>query len=89
MTTAHESREYSPCQTARISGMYRVHHGKNHRKDHDVLVLCNDQFSGCRQCMGDVRYTLVQEVTYITHDFDLTGPIELIPHRRFKWADSA
>jgi hypothetical protein len=37
-----------------------------------------------------VRYTLVQQVAYITHDFDLTAPHEfLIPRRKFKWVNSA
>ena len=91
MTTARESREeYSPGQTAHISGLYRVHHGKNHRQDHDVLVIWRDEFPACRECRGDVRYTLVQQVTYITHDFDLTAPLEfLIPRRKFKWVNSA
>jgi hypothetical protein len=49
-------------------------------------VICRDEFPGCRDCMGDVRYTLVQQVTYITHDFDLTAPAEFIARRAFKCA---
>jgi hypothetical protein len=87
MTTIRHFREqYIPGQTAQKSGLYRVHHGRNHRDDHDVVAICRDEFPGCRGCGGDVRYVLLQEVAYITHNFDLTGPAELIPRRTIKLA---
>lgn len=88
MTAAvrQSTEQYLPGQSAPVSGLYRVRHGRSHRQGHDVVVISGDEFPGCRECRGDVRFTLVQQAAYITHDFDLTAPAELIPRRGFKLA---
>jgi hypothetical protein len=78
-TAARQSRQqYTPGQYAPVNGVYCVHHGANHRQDHDVVILRDEEFPACRSCRGDVRYTLTKEARYVTDDFDLAAPTGFI-----------
>jgi hypothetical protein len=82
----HLREQYTPGQIAPVSGVYTIVHHRGHRDDHDVVVISGDEFPACRECKGNVRYTIRQQVAYITHDFDLTAPAELLSRRTVKLA---
>lgn len=75
---------YTPGQAAPLSGLYRVHHARKHRTDHNVVAISGDEFPGCRECTSAVRYTLQKQAAYINHDFDLSAPPEVVVRRSIK-----
>ena len=63
----------SPGMGILISGIYRVYH-RQHRNPHLVLAIRGEELPYCRVCHAAVRYELVQESSYVNHDWDLAGP---------------
>lgn len=63
-----------------ISGLYTVVH-EAHRSEHQVLAIRGDEFPFCRICKLEVRFYVEQVVPYLSHDFDLAGPIPPRKHR--------
>jgi hypothetical protein len=63
-----------PGETIARSGVYRVVHAQ-HRVDHEVIAINGDVLPACRVCKGEVRFYLERTMDYVTHDWDLTGPI--------------
>jgi hypothetical protein len=62
-----------PGEMALVTGIYRVTH-REHRSEHDSIVICGEELPLCRTCKDAVRYTLQRQVCHITHDFDFAGP---------------
>ena len=80
---------YKPGQYAPVTGSYLVHHAIGHRADHEATIIRTEEFPGCRVCRGDVQYTVLREVSHITHDPDFAGPTELVIARTARGAKSA
>lgn len=65
---------YKPGQYAPVSGIYLVHHGTGHRPDHAATIIRAEELPACVVCKGNVKYSILQHATHITHDADLTAP---------------
>ena len=67
-----------PGQRAPVSGLYRVHHLRPHRGDHNVVILRAEELPACRLCRAHVQYVIEREALYITDDFDFVAPVAVI-----------
>lgn len=72
-----EAKALSPGETAAVTGVYRVVHVE-HRADHEVIAISGDMLPACRACKGAVRFYLQRSIDYVTHDWDLAGPVIFI-----------
>jgi hypothetical protein len=77
MSAATRSRylhpEYRPGQMAPATAIYLVVH-KEHRPDHEAIIILGEEFPTCRTCKGAARFSVERQASHITHDFDFAGP---------------
>ena len=77
-------RPYSAGETAPATGLYQVIHdsilpsSQRHRPAHLVIVVEGEPFRPCNRCGQAVLYRLVAEGIHLLHDWDFTGPLELV-----------
>lgn len=77
-------RPYSAGETAPATGLYQVVHDsilpsdQRHRPAHLVIVVEGEPFRPCNRCGQAVLYRLVAEGIHLLHDWDFTGPPELL-----------
>lgn len=77
-------RPYSAGETAPATGLYQVVHdsilppNQRHRPAHLVIVVEGEPFRPCNRCGQAVQYRLVAEGIHLLHDWDFTGPPELL-----------
>ena len=43
------------------SGIYRVHHSRNHVQPHEVTAIYGETLPKCNGCGGQVRFILLKE----------------------------
>jgi hypothetical protein len=55
-------RTFKPGEIAPCSGIYQVRHAQ-HRLEHSVTILKNDQFPACRKCGDQVTFRLERMVS--------------------------
>jgi hypothetical protein len=55
-----------------------VSHGSRHRERHEVVVIRGEQLPPCRTCKLNVFYEIVRPISHITHDWDFSGPYNLV-----------
>jgi hypothetical protein len=70
-------RVYKPGEHAPVTGIYLVNHG-HHRPPHRVIVLRGELLPPCRTCKAEVLFTIEQQASHVTHDFDFAGPGSLM-----------
>src|SRR5215469_18321091 len=63
---------------APITGVYVVNHGTRHRERHEVVIIRGEQLPVCGACKLNVTYEIVRPISHITHDWDFSGPHNLI-----------
>jgi len=63
---------------APITGIYLVHHGTRHRDRHEVVIIRGEQLPTCRTCKLNVVFEIVRPISHITHDWDFSGPYNLV-----------
>jgi hypothetical protein len=52
------------------TGIYEVVHHREHREQHEVVLLSGDAFPPCDSCAERVRFRLVRTAPYIFQDED-------------------
>ena len=58
---------------APTTGTYRAIHS-GHRKNHNVIVIRDEEFPRCRFCKDAAVFLLLEATPYVTHDLDFAGP---------------
>jgi hypothetical protein len=80
-------KKFRPGEMAPITGVYLVDHGTRHRERHEVVIIRGEQLPVCRACKLNVTYEIVRHISHITHDWDFSGPHNLIirpKHEEFR-----
>jgi hypothetical protein len=67
-----------PGDLAPITGIYLVNHGVRHRDRHEVVIIRGEQLPTCRTCKLNVSFEIVRPVSHLTHDWDFSGPYNLV-----------
>ena len=78
MRTGSTGKKFRPGHLAPITGIYWVSHGLRHREGHEVVIIRGEPLPICRTCKLDVSYEIVRPVSHITHDWDFSGPSNLM-----------
>lgn len=78
MRTGTVRKKLRPGELAPITGIYLVHHGSKHRERHEVVIIRGEQLPTCRTCKLNVTFEIVRPVSHITHDWDFSGPFNLV-----------
>jgi len=60
-------KEFKPGEVVPESGLYFVRH-KEHRREHEVTLIAQEQFPSCSVCQEDVRFWLSRAAKTITED---------------------
>lgn len=71
-------KKLRPGDLAPITGVYLVHHGIRHRDRHEVVIIRGEQLPTCRTCKLNVLFEILRPVSHITHDWDFSGPFNLV-----------
>jgi len=66
-------RVYKPGEIASVTGIYDVVH-VGHREPHKATLIRGEEFPVCRTCKTAVSFTIVQQASHVTHDWDFAGP---------------
>ena len=45
-----------------------------------VIGVKNETFPYCRKCGDRVRFMLISAAEYVSHEWDLAGPLEMGPY---------
>lgn len=82
MQASASKKKFRPGELAPITGVYLVNHGMRHREQHEVVIIRGEQLPVCRVCKLNVTFEIVRPISHITHDWDFSGPHNLIirPH---------
>ncbi|HEY6350264.1 MAG TPA: PilZ domain-containing protein [Candidatus Angelobacter sp.] len=73
-----KKKRFRPGELAPITGVYIVNHGMRHRESHEVVIIRGEQLPVCRACKLNVSYEILRPISHITHDWDFSGPHNLI-----------
>jgi hypothetical protein len=76
--TSTPKKKFRPGDLAPITGIYLVSHGSRHRDRHEVVIIRGEQLPTCRSCQLNVSYEIVRPISHITHDWDFSGPYNLV-----------
>lgn len=72
-----DRRHYKAGERAPVSGIYRVTHIA-HRPQHEVVAIVEEEFPACRTCRNKVSFEVLHSISYVSHDWDLAGPADLM-----------
>jgi hypothetical protein len=61
---------HPPGDLVRESGIYEIVHDGQHRQAHEVVMIANERFPTCENCLDRVRFRLVRTAPYIFTDED-------------------
>ena len=78
MRASAPKKKFRPGDLAPITGVYLVSHGLRHRDRHEVVVIRGEQLPTCRTCKLNISYEIVRPISHITHDWDFSGPNNLV-----------
>lgn len=78
MQASTSKKRFRPGELAPITGIYMVTHGARHRERHEVVVIRGEQLPTCRTCKLNLSYQIVRPISHITHDWDFSGPHNLV-----------
>jgi hypothetical protein len=78
LQSATQKKKFRPGELAPITGIYLVMHGTGHRDPHEVVVIRGEQLPTCRTCKVNLLFEIVRPVSHITHDWDFSGPYNLV-----------
>jgi len=56
---------FRPGNKTRLSGVYKVVHGREHSAPHYVTMLFGDVFPSCLKCSDVVRFELAVSATHV------------------------
>jgi len=73
-----QKRKFRPGELAPITGIYLVVHGSRHRTPHEVVIIRGEHLPACRTCKVDTFFEIVRPISHITHDWDFSGPNNLV-----------
>jgi hypothetical protein len=59
-----------------------VNHGIRHRDRHEVVIIRGEELPSCRTCKLNVWFEIVRPISHITHDWDFSGPANLVVRLR-------
>jgi len=62
---------FKPGDPIKETGIYEVLHDRDHRAVHEAVMLANDVFPACDNCLDKVRFRLVRTAPYIFDDADV------------------
>jgi hypothetical protein len=60
-------KEFKPGEVVPESGLYLVRH-KEHRGEHEVTLIANEQFPPCSVCQESVRFRISRAAKAIAED---------------------
>ena len=75
---ADAPKKFRPGDLAPITGIYLVSHGSHHRERHEVVIIRGEALPACRTCKLNVSYQVIRPISHITHDWDFSGPTNLV-----------
>ena len=78
MRAGTPKKKFRPGDLAPITGIYLVIHGSRHRAPHEVVVIRGEPLPTCRSCRLNVSFEIVRQLSHITHDWDFSGPYNLV-----------
>lgn len=78
MRAGAQKKRFRPGALAPITGVYLVNHGLRHRDRHEVVIIRGEPFPTCRTCKLNVWFEIMRPVSHITHDWDFSGPSNLV-----------
>ena len=78
MQASTSKKKFRPGEMAPITGVYLVEHGLRHRDQHEVVIIRGEQLPTCRECKLNVSYEILHPISHITHDWDFSGPHNLM-----------
>ena len=73
-----QKKRFRPGDLAPITGIYVVIHDLRHREPHEVVIIRGEQLPPCRTCKAEMCYEIVRAVSHVTHDWDFSGPNNLV-----------
>jgi PilZ domain len=73
-----QTKSFRPGDLAPITGIYRVTHGLRHRDAHEVVIIRGEQLPPCRTCKVETIFQIVRTLSHVTHDWDFSGPDNLV-----------
>ena len=47
------------------SGIYRVHHSRNHVQPHEITAIYGETLPLCNECGGQVRFVLLKSAQHV------------------------
>ena len=78
MQPTTQRKKFRPGDLAPITGIYLVIHNSLHRDPHEVVVIRGELLPACRTCKVDMHFEIVRPLSHITHDWDFSGPNNLV-----------
>ena len=75
-------KKFRPGELAPITGIYLVNHGTRHRERHEVVIIRGEQLPTCRTCKLNLSFEIIRPISHITHDWDFSGPNNLVVRPR-------